>query len=132
MVLKPITNTSKSAKAVVMPGGFVRGYFPPLLALAAILFCIWAIASRGPTGAVMPEVLAASLAGFRLLLIAHRQHRLRLALVEAQRQRATLGTLQESETKYRLLADHTSDMVFWLGPDRRFRYVSPACKQITG
>lgn len=40
--------------------------------------------------------------------------------------------LRESETKYRIVADNTRDWEWWLGSDRRFIYVSPSCKQITG
>ncbi|HNH34610.1 MAG TPA: PAS domain S-box protein [Rhodocyclaceae bacterium] len=40
--------------------------------------------------------------------------------------------LAESEEKYRVLAEHSSDWIFWLGPEGRFRYVSPACLPITG
>ena len=40
--------------------------------------------------------------------------------------------LRESETKYRLLAENAADWIFWLGLDKCYRYVSPACRQITG
>ena len=40
--------------------------------------------------------------------------------------------LQESEAKYRLLADNAADCIFWQDADGAFRYVSPACEQITG
>ncbi|ANL22333.1 GGDEF/PAS domain-containing protein [Rhizobium sp. N113] len=40
--------------------------------------------------------------------------------------------LQESESRYRLLADHSTDMVFQLDRDLVRRYVSPACREILG
>jgi PAS domain S-box-containing protein len=40
--------------------------------------------------------------------------------------------LRESETKYRIIADNTRDWEWWLGPDGRFIYVSPSCKDTTG
>ncbi|KEA08376.1 sensor domain-containing diguanylate cyclase [Rhizobium rhizogenes] len=40
--------------------------------------------------------------------------------------------LKESEARYRLLADHGSDMVFQLDRDLVRRYVSPACREILG
>ncbi len=40
--------------------------------------------------------------------------------------------IQESETRYRLLAEHGTDMVFELDRDLVRRYVSPACREILG
>jgi PAS domain S-box-containing protein len=40
--------------------------------------------------------------------------------------------LQKSEEKYRLIADFTYDWEEWMGPDRQYIYVSPACERITG
>ncbi|AYG70273.1 sensor domain-containing diguanylate cyclase (plasmid) [Rhizobium sp. CCGE531] len=40
--------------------------------------------------------------------------------------------LQMSEARYRLLADHSTDMVFQLDLDFAHRYVSPACREILG
>jgi diguanylate cyclase (GGDEF)-like protein/PAS domain S-box-containing protein len=40
--------------------------------------------------------------------------------------------LQESEARYRLLADHSTDMVFQLDRDLVRRYVSPACREVLG
>jgi len=42
------------------------------------------------------------------------------------------GALQESEERYRTVADYTADWEYWLGPDESFRYVSPSCKRICG
>ncbi|MDD2660233.1 MAG: PAS domain S-box protein, partial [Methylococcales bacterium] len=52
----------------------------------------------------------------------------------AARNRAELAhaELLESEAKYRLLAEHSSDWIFWMGPDQCFKYVSPACATISG
>ena len=41
--------------------------------------------------------------------------------------------LRESEERYRIVADYSSDWDFWLAPpDGRLIYVSPACREITG
>jgi diguanylate cyclase (GGDEF)-like protein/PAS domain S-box-containing protein len=40
--------------------------------------------------------------------------------------------LRESETRYRILADYSPDWDYWMGPDGRFKYVSPACESICG
>jgi PAS domain S-box-containing protein len=40
--------------------------------------------------------------------------------------------LQESEEKYRTVADYTYDWEYWVAPDGRAIYVSPACERITG
>ena len=45
---------------------------------------------------------------------------------------AAYARLRESETRYRMLADYSADWDYWLGPDRRYLYVSPACEYICG
>ena len=40
--------------------------------------------------------------------------------------------LRESEERYRTVSEFSSDWVYWQGPDRSLRYVSPACETITG
>ena len=42
------------------------------------------------------------------------------------------GELQVSEEKYRVVADFTYDWETWIDLDRKFIYVSPSCKRITG
>ncbi|MGD0722147.1 MAG: PAS domain S-box protein [Roseiarcus sp.] len=51
---------------------------------------------------------------------------------DIERRVAAEQRLKESETRYRLLADHSSDMVFQLDRDLVRRYVSPACREILG
>ena len=68
------------------------------------------------------------------------QHQARLAALnlmeDAQAARVRAETahaaLQESETKYRLLAENSTDCIMWRGTDGRYRYVSPACATLTG
>lgn len=45
---------------------------------------------------------------------------------------AALATIQDSETKYRLLAENATDWIFWVDADGRYRYVSPASLQLSG
>jgi PAS domain S-box-containing protein len=40
--------------------------------------------------------------------------------------------LQESEQRFRTIADLTYDWQYWLAPDGNYVYVSPACERITG
>ncbi|HOI93228.1 MAG TPA: PAS domain S-box protein [Syntrophobacter fumaroxidans] len=40
--------------------------------------------------------------------------------------------LRVSETKYRIVADNTHDWEYWMSPEGRFLYISPACERITG
>ena len=40
--------------------------------------------------------------------------------------------LRESRERYRVLAEFSSDWEYWLGPDGRYLYVSPACQAVTG
>lgn len=42
------------------------------------------------------------------------------------------AALKESELRYRTVADFTSDWEYWILPDNTFRYISPACEQISG
>ncbi|MGZ8238428.1 MAG: PAS domain S-box protein, partial [Methylobacter sp.] len=54
------------------------------------------------------------------------------ALAASARAEAAHAALRKSEAKYRLLADNAADCIFWVGADGRFKYVSPACEQISG
>ncbi len=46
--------------------------------------------------------------------------------------RARNERLQESEARYRILADFSPDWEYWLGPQGRYEYVSPACANVCG
>ncbi|HPQ23655.1 MAG TPA: PAS domain S-box protein [Gammaproteobacteria bacterium] len=54
------------------------------------------------------------------------------AIAARERAEAAHAALRESETKYRLLADKSTDCIFWTGPDGRFKYISPACHALSG
>jgi len=54
------------------------------------------------------------------------------ALTARARAEAANVALQESEAKYRLLAENATDCIFWASPDGRFRYISPACEGLFG
>ncbi|CAK0739697.1 polar amino acid transport system substrate-binding protein [Gammaproteobacteria bacterium] len=58
-------------------------------------------------------------------LLRHREH---LESLVAERTTA----LQESELRYRTVADFTADWETWRGEDGHYRYVSPATERITG
>lgn len=40
--------------------------------------------------------------------------------------------LEESEERYRTVANYTADWEYWQAPDFTFRYISPSCKNICG
>jgi len=40
--------------------------------------------------------------------------------------------LEESEENYHTVADFTYDWELWIGPDGRYKYISPSCRRITG
>lgn len=48
-----------------------------------------------------------------------------------QRKKAE-DALQKSEERYRLIADHTSDSIWAMGPDLRFDYLSPSTERLFG
>jgi PAS domain S-box-containing protein len=39
---------------------------------------------------------------------------------------------EESERKFRTLAEFTNDMEYWIGPDGKVIYISPSCERLTG
>lgn len=51
---------------------------------------------------------------------------------EIEEHQRAAEALQQSEEKYRIVADNTYDWEFWIDPEDKFIYVSPACKRITG
>lgn len=55
---------------------------------------------------------------------------------ERQRQldriRLTESLVEANQARYRVLADYAPDWEFWLSPEGRFEYVSPACFKVTG
>ncbi len=40
--------------------------------------------------------------------------------------------LKESEEKFRLLTEFSDNIVYWITPDKKLKYISPNCKKITG
>lgn len=40
--------------------------------------------------------------------------------------------LRVSEEKYRLISDNSDDWIYWIVPDGKVKYVSPACERVTG
>lgn len=42
------------------------------------------------------------------------------------------AVLEQSEERYRTVADYTDDWEYWIARDRSFRYVSPSCSHLCG
>ena len=57
---------------------------------------------------------------------------LMLVLWFERKQQRLYKQLSESETKFRLLTDFTTDWEYWINPDLRFVYSSPSCLALTG
>lgn len=55
-----------------------------------------------------------------------------LALMDMGQEHQAKLALADSEIRFRLLSDCASDWIFWLDPAGAYRYVSPACRDITG
>lgn len=49
----------------------------------------------------------------------------------SERRRMELA-LQESEAKFRMMAENANDWIYWLTPERNFQFISPSCEKITG
>jgi PAS domain S-box-containing protein len=56
----------------------------------------------------------------------------RMAALITKSVEASQRELQESETRFRTLADYNFDWEFWDGPDGRPIYISPACERVSG
>jgi diguanylate cyclase (GGDEF)-like protein/PAS domain S-box-containing protein len=64
--------------------------------------------------------------------IAGQSHQNLIIVRDISRRVAAELRLKESEARYRLLADNSTDMVFQLDRDLVRRYVSPACREVFG
>ncbi|MBD3320100.1 MAG: PAS domain S-box protein, partial [Chitinivibrionales bacterium] len=52
--------------------------------------------------------------------------------MDVTEQRKAQEALQESERRFRTVADYTYDWEYWLLPDKTFAYVSPSVRRVTG
>ena len=50
----------------------------------------------------------------------------------ALERKRTEVALQESEERFRTVADFTQDWEYWIAPDGQYIYVSPSCEKVTG
>jgi PAS domain S-box-containing protein len=57
---------------------------------------------------------------------------LRVALTDITALKQTVQALEAFEDKFRLVAENAADCIFWVGEDGRFKYVSPACFDLSG
>jgi PAS domain S-box-containing protein len=55
-----------------------------------------------------------------------------IAYVDITERKRTALALQQSEERFRTLANFTYDWEYWKAPDGTFIYVSPSCERITG
>ena len=71
-------------------------------------------------------------ASFKPVEVNGRSDRCLLMIRDIEERMAAQRRLEDSEARYRLLADNSGDMVFQLDRDLVRRYVSPACREILG
>ena len=86
---------------------------------------VWACYRWQMLGALFASGMILILGGS--LLLANRKLAAKQLLLLQQQQR-----LQESEEKFRTVADYTYGWEVWEAPDGSWRYCSPACEHITG
>ena len=104
----------------------------------------WAFAGNAEIGRVLLHatlvilqttvlsMLATRLAKMIRAFEASRQRNEELVLAAAASEDRALAALVERDVDYRLLAEHSSDMIVRIGLDGIRRYVSPACQQLLG
>ncbi len=51
---------------------------------------------------------------------------------EIERRKEMERELVESQTRFRMMADHSHSWEYWLGPDNSVIYMSPSCLRVTG
>ena len=86
-------------------------------------------------GGVVSHIISIHICRSDLVLSEDFIPRLRLLgeiLVAALERGRSSNALQESETKYRIVADNTYDWAYWEGTDGTLLYVSPSCERVTG
>jgi PAS domain S-box-containing protein len=70
------------------------------------------------------------------VLVKERTSQLESAIMQLQEEiterKKAEDALKESETKYRIVSDNTSDFEFWLSPEGKYIYASPSCRELTG
>ncbi len=52
--------------------------------------------------------------------------------VDLTEQKKTEEALRKNERRYRIVADFSFDWEYWIGPDGKFKYISPSCITATG
>ena len=60
------------------------------------------------------------------------KQRIKKLELELSRRERTLKTLQESEEHFRAIANYTTDLEHWFGPDGRLIWINPAVSNFTG
>jgi PAS domain S-box-containing protein len=100
---------------------------PELLGLFAsmiLVYCMWRF---GPMFTEMNR--SRSLLIDRQEELSRINHRLE---DEIDQRRIMAEMLEESEARYRVVADFSHDWDYWVGADRTYKYISPYCKQVSG
>jgi diguanylate cyclase (GGDEF)-like protein/PAS domain S-box-containing protein len=110
-----------------------------LVGLARIVFLVlhplaplgnWFQAPQEQTLAMLIFQILALALTFALILMVTRRLLLDGQVQDAERQRAQVAQ-RESEEYYRLLANFTSDWIYWRDQEGKIAYISPSCEKIT-
>ncbi|GJD32378.1 hypothetical protein PMNALOAF_3647 [Methylobacterium adhaesivum] len=135
LVIPDLTDDPRSVQsALVLGPPHARFYAGVPLALESGLnlgtFCIMDRAPRSDFTAVQ----ARQLQDLAVIAQAHlRLHEAHIAAdADAARRRATEGALRDSEQRFRLLAETTTDVIIWSDLDTTRLYVSPAIRTVLG
>lgn len=122
--------------ALLMTGGVVTYYLVLLMLYRTGLYA--PLLTFGPAGREFLDfalllIMLISTVGLLTYLnmrsLRQTMGRLRSEIDERKRM---VDALQESEMRFRTVADYTYDWEYWIGPDGTYIYVSPSCERITG
>jgi diguanylate cyclase (GGDEF)-like protein/PAS domain S-box-containing protein len=100
------------------------------IVLLSMIAAGFTIAGRGPVSLVHGDI--ATHARFLQFYLAATVMTILPVSFELARRRRLLRALQNSEARYRALADHSSDIIMNLDVDGRIRFASPAIFQLAG
>jgi two-component system, sensor histidine kinase and response regulator len=115
----------------IYEGSDYRGV-PVLSASRPVVGTPWVLVAKIDQAEVYRELRRLALSLLVLTLLAILSSGALVLLIWRRQRSTTVMALHESEVRYRLLAENANEIVFWTGPDGRFLYISPACREFTG
>ena len=101
------------------------------LALLAVVGGVLTAVGEGPVHLMAPEAIAARMQFFQFYLAATVLTVLPVS-ADLHHRKQLLRRVRLSEERFRMMAEHSSDLMMHIGNDGRFRYMSPSMRQIGG